>query len=72
VSLTAAITSDIEDESEAGDIPYTAPKKKLADGKQLATDLNEAAANGAEDDNDDEGGGEDEYAVLASNLMRLC
>jgi len=55
--------------ADAGDIPYTAPKKKLVDGKQL--DLNEAAANGAEDNDNDEGREEDEYAVLASNLIRL-
>lgn len=61
----AAITSDNENESEAEDIPYKGPKGKLADNKQLTTDLKEAAANGA--DEDDDGEAEEE-----SVLFSLC
>jgi len=71
-ATAAAITSENEEDSDVGDIPYVAPKGKQADKEQLASDLEGAVENGADedddgddDDDDDDEDGEDE-SVLRS------
>jgi len=68
-TTAAAITSENEEDSDVGDIPYVAPKGKPADKEQLALDLEGAVENGADEDDDgdddDDEDGEDE-SVLRS------